>query len=311
MPFFSVVVPLYNKEKHIEKTVQSVLNQTFENFELIIVNDGSTDLGFEKLKTIKDNRIKLFERENFGASAARNFGIEKASATHIALLDADDLWQSDHLEEHYKSITKFPKAALYCNAYRLKLTNTFEHNASYILPKQNEICIVPNYFKASSIHPIAMTNTVVFKKKDFIEIGGFDPKIRSGQDLDLWIRFGLQKKIVFNPAITTCYDKTVEGSLSKGNYIKSKYQMFHSFRAEEKENTALKKYLDLNRFSLAIQCKYLNDTDSLKKLKSDISLKSLNIKQAFLLFAPSWIVRNLKKLHLLLIKNNIYLTAFR
>ena len=311
MPFFSVIIPLFNKEKHIEKTIRSVLEQGFENFELIIVNDGSTDKSLERANAISDPRIKLYDRRNSGASAARNFGVEKAKSQHIALLDADDIWQSNHLEEHNKSIEKFPDAALYCNAYSLKLTDNFEHKATYVLPKQDEICLVPDYFEASMIHPIAMTNTVVFKKRDFMEIGGFDPKILSGQDLDLWIRFGLQKQIVFNPTVTTCYDKTVENSLSKGNYIKSKYELFHSFRKEEPKNASLKKYLDLNRYSLAIQCKYRNDTGSLKKLKSDISLRSLNAKQTVLLSAPSWMVRNLKQFQLFLIRKGIYLTAFK
>ena len=78
MPYFSVIIPLYNKESFIEKTLECVLNQTFKDFEIIIVNDGSTDNGLEKIKKFTDNRIKIFQQENQGVSVARNKGMEMA-----------------------------------------------------------------------------------------------------------------------------------------------------------------------------------------------------------------------------------------
>ena len=101
MPFFSIIIPLYNKEKFIENTIQSALNQTFLDFELIVVNDGSTDGSLELVKAFKDQRIKIYSIRNDGVSKARNFGIQKASTNLIVLLDADDLWKSNHLEELY------------------------------------------------------------------------------------------------------------------------------------------------------------------------------------------------------------------
>ena len=98
MAYFSVIIPLYNKESFIEKTLECVLNQTFKDFEIIIVNDGSTDASLEKIKKFTDNRIKIFQQENQGVSVARNKGMEMAEGEYFCFLDADDEWKNDSLE---------------------------------------------------------------------------------------------------------------------------------------------------------------------------------------------------------------------
>ncbi|SHJ09898.1 Glycosyl transferase family 2 [Mesonia phycicola] len=311
MPFFSVVIPLYNKETHIKNTLQDVLDQNFKDFEVIIVNDGSTDKSVSIVEKFTDTRIKLFHQDNQGAAAARNYGIEQASAKHIALLDADDMWKNNHLEEFYKSLQKFPDAGVYCNAYQLKLRSNFTHNASYNLENLKEIQLVKDYFKASCIHPLIMTSGVAFKKQKFFDVGGFDPKIISGQDIDLWIRFALYTEIVFNPKITACYDKTVANSLSKKHLRKIKYEFLNNYKEQENKNPSFKNYLDLNRYAVAIQCKYYNDKEVFQLLKKEINAASLTKKQLFLLNSPTFLVKNLKKLHSYLIEKNIYLTAFK
>ena len=87
---FSVVIPLYNKEHYIGKTLKSVLNQTFQDFEIIVVNDGSTDHSLDAARSIKSDRVQIISQENAGVAVARNTGIEHASAEYIAFLDADD-----------------------------------------------------------------------------------------------------------------------------------------------------------------------------------------------------------------------------
>lgn len=311
MPFFSVIIPLYNKEKHIRATIDSVLTQHFDDFEIVVVDDGSTDNSLKVVQSINDERLKIFPRKNAGAAEARNVAIEKANSEYMALLDADDIWQTNHLEELHQSIEKFPEASLLCNAYNLKLSDGFTHRATYNIPETDEITLIEDYFKASTIHPIAWTSAVAFKKNDFEKIGGFDAKIFSSEDIDLWIKFALNKKIAFNPIVTTCYDKTVENSLSKENYRQSKCALFNSYRKEEKNNASLKRYLDLNRYSLAIQCKYFNDNTILKKLKSQIDPISLNSKQRFILALPNFLTREFKVFQKFLIKRDIYLTAFK
>jgi len=149
MPFFSVIIPLYNKENHIQNTVKSVLNQTFQDYEIIIVNDGSTDNSVDKIKSIKEDRIKLYLTENRGVSSARNYGIKQASANFIALLDADDTWYNNHLEELHKSILKFPHADLFCNSYEVVLSRTLIKKANYNMPKTSSPIIIKNFFKSN------------------------------------------------------------------------------------------------------------------------------------------------------------------
>ncbi|QYS89019.1 glycosyltransferase family 2 protein [Flavobacterium davisii] len=90
---FSVIIPLYNKENYIYNTLTSVIDQSYSNFEIIIVNDGSTDKSLEIIQNINDSRIRIFNQQNKGVSSARNLGIKNAKGTLIAFLDADDLWK--------------------------------------------------------------------------------------------------------------------------------------------------------------------------------------------------------------------------
>ena len=117
-PFISIVIPLYNKEKFIARTLESVLAQTFKNFEVLIVNDGSTDSSVEVAKKYIDDRFRIINQKNSGVSAARNKGIKLARAKYIAFLDADDTWEPNFLSEIQRLIKKYPQAGLYGTGYR-------------------------------------------------------------------------------------------------------------------------------------------------------------------------------------------------
>ena len=310
-PFFSVIIPLYNKEEHIEQTLHSVLNQSFKDFEIIIIDDGSTDNSLKIVKSIDEKRLHIYSQKNCGAAEARNIGIIKAKAKFIALIDADDFWYPNHLAEHHKSILKFPNCSLFSNAYQLKLLNSNLINAIYNTPKKTEPHIIEDYFKASTIHPIAWTSAVSFNKEDFIDLGGFNPEILSGQDLDLFIKYGIHKTIVFNPTITCYYDKTVPNSLSKTNHQISKEKLFSGFTEYEKTNPSLRHYLILNRYSLAIQCKLASNKITFNKLLPQIDKKHLNIKQRIILKMPRKIVIFMKKLYFIFIKNGLYISSYK
>lgn len=106
---FSIIIPLYNKEKHIHSTIQSILNQTFGEFEIIVVDDGSTDNSYQLVEEMKDPRIRSFRQKNKGVSAARNLGIKNANYEWICFLDADDLWEKDFLQEYFNVIVRNPE----------------------------------------------------------------------------------------------------------------------------------------------------------------------------------------------------------
>ncbi|GAA3639339.1 glycosyltransferase family 2 protein [Flavivirga jejuensis] len=311
MPFFSVIIPLYNKETFIVKTIKSVLNQKFKDFEIIIVDDGSTDKSLELVSQFQDLRINIIQQKNKGVSVARNVGIEHANSKHIALLDADDTWYDNHLIELKKQIALFPEAGLYCNNYEIFHKKNMSRKAALNFNYQNECLIVEDFFKASITNLVAWTSAVCFSKEKFNEIGGFDTKFKTAQDLDLWIRFALKYKVSFNPTITMSYNFFVDDSLSKKEYNSIRYDFINNYPEEEAQNPSLKTYLDVNRYAVAIRCLINNEKKLYQKLKREINYKNLNLKQKVLLQCPKFFIQLCKSFHRILIKNNIYLTAFK
>ncbi|WP_242155302.1 glycosyltransferase family 2 protein [Aestuariivivens sediminis] len=310
MPFFSIVIPLFNKVDYIYDTLTSVLNQSFQDFEVIIVNDASTDGSIDIVKSFKDPRIKIYEQENQGASVARNYGIEQAESDFIALIDADDIWYQDHLEELIKLINTFPESGLFCNNYEIKRSDQVITPAKFNFKYYGDCLIIEDYFKSSIINSVAWTSSSCFKKEIFNEIGRFDINLRTGQDIDLWIRIALKFEVAFNPKTTVLYHNFDRLSLSNSKYNNQRYYLISKFTEEEKSNPSLKTYLDINRYALAIRC-ILNDEKILYgKLKKEINYNNLNFKQQILLRLPKNVLRLTKKIQDYFIQNNIYLSAY-
>src|SRR6056297_1231579 len=119
--FFSVVIPLYNKEPHVARCIRSVLTQTHQDFEILIVNDASTDNSVGEVNKFEDTRIRLVHREEPGPGgyAARNLGIKLAQSEYIAFLDADDEWLPDHLLNMKNIIHKYPVASIWGSGWEL------------------------------------------------------------------------------------------------------------------------------------------------------------------------------------------------
>jgi len=310
-PFFSVVIPLYNKEMFIEDTLKSVLNQTFQDFEIIIVNDGSTDNGLEKIKNHIDKRFKIFTQENLGAAYTRNRGIKEANGHYIALLDADDLWHNNHLLELKKLIEAFPKAELFCNNYQVKRSKNSITPTSFNFTYSTNCEIIEKFFEANIIDCIPTSSSVAFLKSSFNKIGGYNISIISGQDTDLWIRFALHCNIAFNPVVTMIYNNFDNNSLSKSKNNEGRYKLINNYNTEEKTNKSLKKYLDINRYAVAIRCALNNEDELYRKLKREIDYTNLNFKQKTLLVIPKFILYFLRYIQKKLLKTNIYVTAYK
>ena len=165
---FSVIIPLYNKENYIKKVINSVLDQTFLNFELIIINDGSTDDSLSIAQQFTDTRIKIVIQENLGVSVTRNNGVRLAKYENIAFLDADDWWDCHFLEEMYKLVTDYPDAGLYgCKYYLVKHGNLIESNIG--LPSDFVAGYI-NYFKVySTTFWVPINCSFVIIKKNIIK----------------------------------------------------------------------------------------------------------------------------------------------
>lgn len=305
MPFFSVIIPLYNKETHIEEAIKSVLNQSFEDFEIIIIDDGSTDGSLEEVKKIKDSRIIIFNQNNQGLSSARNSGIKIARANFIAFLDADDLWLPHHLNQLCNLINSYPDNGIYCIGYTQQKSNTIFHRAHFNDLPKNFKGVVPNFFKHSLQNCIAWISSVCIPMKIFKDVGYFDCEIFSEQDTDLYIRIALKYNVVLdNTTFSSIYNRTTEGNLSNYNLKKNIPKLFYTYKNEEQTNIYLKKFIDYNRFAFAIGFKLASKEELVKKLIKEIDFKNLNFWQKTLIRLPAIFIVLLSY-----IKNNFHLNS--
>ncbi|MCL6296544.1 glycosyltransferase family 2 protein [Jejuia spongiicola] len=291
-PFFSIIIPLYNKEKYIQKTLKTVINQTFNDFEIIIINDGSTDNSINEVKKIDDSRIKVFNQQNQGLSWARNNGIEKSVGRYIALIDADDFWLPHHLNQLFHLIKQYPKAGLYSTGYTLQKSKHIVHRAKFNNLPENFKGIVPNFFKCSLQNCIAWVGSICIPKNVFNDIGNFDPEIFSEQDTDLYIRIALKYEVALDDSsVSAIYNRTMDDNMSNFSQKKTIPKLLYTYKNIESTDYYLKKYLDLNRFSTLIFFKLSSNKELEKILIKDIDLNNLNKLQRILIYLPNNIVR--------------------
>lgn len=191
---------MLNKGPYIRNTLQSVLDQTFQNFEIIIVDGGSKDNGPYIVRSFHDKRIIIFKQNGTGVSTARNQGVAIAKANLIAFLDADDEWMPLHLETILKLTKKYPHAGAYSTAYKIKEANGSTRWAKYReIPTSPWEGLIPNYFKSGALgeYPI-WTSVVCIWKEIFSEVGGFPEGAWFGEDADLFGKIALKYPIAFS-----------------------------------------------------------------------------------------------------------------
>lgn len=288
-PFFSVVIPLYNKEKYIEATLKSVFNQTFRDFEIIIVNDGSTDNSLSLVSKLVDPKLQIISTENKGVSFARNLGINKANADYIALLDADDQWYPNHLQTMFDLIKEFPEAGMYCSRYAFSFAKNSLKKAMFKGIPEDFKGYVPNYFESSFFDSIAHTSAVTIPKHIFFKVNFFDITMWSGQDTYLWIQIALKYNVVLGNVTTSVFNKYAN-SLSKSDYTKDRIVLIDKFKKEEINNKPLQRYMDKNRYAIALSCKLNNKKTLGRSIYNDIDKRHMNLKQKIIFKLPCFIL---------------------
>jgi len=179
---FSVIIPYYNKSQYIIRCIDSVFNQTWKNFEIIVVDDGSTDDGIKLISEKYGQSVSIISQINQGVSAARNTGINLATHEYIALLDADDAWHPQYFESINQILDKENNVKI-IGAHYSRINNFFDEKYD-----------VPNYFKFKNYFKEAIRNTYftssssVIKKQFFEENTGFNTNLKKGEDHDVWFR---------------------------------------------------------------------------------------------------------------------------
>ncbi len=312
MPFFSVVIPLYNKEKFVRETLRSVLSQTFTDFEIIVVDDASTDGSLNVVKSIASDRIRIVSHEkNKGLSAARNTGIRNSSAEFIAFVDADDLWKPFFLEKMRELISRFPHAGVFASGYTEKYPGVELKVKKNIDLGEGEMNIIPDFFKANLYQPIFWYGSAVVRKAVFESVGYFDETITFGEDTDFNIRAGLQFSLAYYNRTCAVYTMDSENQITTASIGNKTVTDFDKYEAEAAKHPSLKKYLDANRYFLAANFRLAGNEAKWKQLTSGIDAKNLTASQKFLLHAPAGLIKILRKIKKILLKKGIRLTTFR
>ncbi len=182
MSAVSVIIPTYNRVESVVRAVYSVLSQSFQDFELIVVDDGSTDGTSDRLKAVFQSKINLISRQNAGVSAARNIGARQSSGNYLSFLDSDDIWHHDKLKTQVDFHQENP---------RFQISQTEEHwvrNGKRVNPHQKHKKPA-GYIFPESLHLCTVSPSSVIIKKDlFDEMNGFDEQLKACEDYDLWLR---------------------------------------------------------------------------------------------------------------------------
>ena len=231
-PLFSVVIPVYNKEPHIARTLSSVLAQTYRDFDLLVVCDPSTDSSTAEVEKFTDPRIRIFHRSERGpgGSLARNLGIQRARTKWVAFLDADDEWLPDHLMRLNDLIQEFPDQKILSAGWEIRGDGD-KRIDPYSLKKVGRLPHIVNrkeYLQAETRFERPICSDVACVQKDLlVDIGGFpdQAKLGRGGDVDTWFRCVMQAgSLAYSNHIGAIYhlDATNRGSMiNPANFISS------------------------------------------------------------------------------------------
>ncbi len=205
---FSVVIPVYNKANTIEMSLNSILSQTEKDFEIVIVNDGSTD-GIGNVLSKYDG-ITVINQENGGVSVARNTGIKSAKGNFVCFLDADDIWKEDHLSTLSSMIDEFRGESYFITSHTVvNPDGTVSHSSKYLndfegVFRSDDLLGLLNTTSYDVIH----TNCICAKRSAFFDDSiFFEPGIKIGEDTDVWYRLGLKNSIVVSKHETAEYHR--------------------------------------------------------------------------------------------------------
>lgn len=307
MPHFSVIIPLYNKAPYVAKTVESVLAQTHGDYELIIIDNGSTDGSNGVIAQITDPRIRIVRlEENVGVSNARNKGVELSTAPYVTFLDADDWWESTFLEEMAGLTERHPGAGIYGTGYYI-----VKNGKKRVAPigvedgfTEEEINYCRVYAKTLCM-PLTSIS-ICMPRAVFEESGGFPANIKLGEDFLLWIRVALKHKVVLLNKPLSNYNQDVDVTYRgthKKVYDPDTFSTFYfdQFAAEERSNRDLKVLLDkLRVYSLMTFRRDNKYPERVMKELSKVDFSNVEPIYKFYYKTPYWMVKTyLTIIHLL------------
>lgn len=284
----SVIVPTFNRKDLLKRTINSILDQTYKVFELIIVDDGSTDNTEDYVRSINDKRIRYFKTENWGGPARpRNIGIDKASGDYIAFCDDDDIWFSDKLKIVAEHIEKFPEVILFCHNVAI-----YDNGKKKGVSNHHPYGLFPDLYKSLLFdHNRISTSSTVVKREKAISIGGFSERIDyiTVEDYDFWLRLSRTGAIYIIDKVLGAYfisDDCISKVISRVTKASFEVRDTHlkSWHAEHPHDYFLIKK-GYSKLYESISIKFLNEYLFMEARK--LSRKSISF---FPLNSKAWIV---------------------
>ena len=287
-PFFTIIIPSYNRAEILPKTIQSVIKQTYNNWELIIVDDGSTDNTKETVKNIADPRIKYIYQENSERSVARNNGIKNASGRWICFLDSDDAYKENHLNTLFENIENDTKHNRNIEFYFTSQEIHYTNNNTKKITKTNFDDNKANYFFASE----SIVPGRVCISKNILDKLNFDENILIVEDSDLWFRISCYHKTKFIDKVTFVYNVHDDNSINVKNnaYLTRLKGLKRTFSKPEK------KYLKKNQIKTILNNCYFG-IQKFHVARNEFLMARLEILKSIILFPT---LRTKEKFYLLI-----------
>lgn len=265
MSLISVIVPVYNGNKTIQETIQSVLNQSITDFELIIINSASTDSTLDIISQFQDPRIKVFSYPKANVAVNRNRGLKHATAEFISFIDADDLWTKDKLADHYKALQENPKATIVYS-----WTDAIDENSRFLRACSRAKWKGDVYAKLLLDDFIGNGSNVTIRTEILREFRGFDESLTNAQDTDMWLKLAAKYDFVVVPKAQILY-RILPYSMSSDLVGLEKSNLLVIEKAFARKQAS--SFQHLKRYSLANLYKYL----TYKILNSPLLLRNLSL----------------------------------
>lgn len=297
-PVVSVAIPLFNSAQYIVETVRSVLTQTFIDFEVIVIDDGSTDGSLGRVaETFQDSRLVLIRQDNAGVAAARNRAMAEASAPLVAFLDADDVWTPHHLFHLAQLAARFPEADLVGNAFRPFTSTPPLASDSHAIRYD----LIDNYFLPCAVgaQPF-FTSSCMVRRAPAIAFGGFAASHSRGEDLALWIKLAADRPVAASDYVGCWYRRSPSGltgsSVREPDIsMRTLEELIKRTDWPPERRQAAREYYNRLALAHAVDCARAGDTMAaqqfLRLSDGTVTLRRRWLEAAMLVRAPSLIRR--------------------
>lgn len=298
-PLLSVIMPVYNGEKYVQQSIESVLQQTLNDFELLVIDDGSTDATPQLVRSImqRDERVNLHVQHNSGVSAARNSGLRAARGRYIAIIDADDLWPGDRLESQYALLMKDDNRFLIGGIKRFSISSDGKCEWGYETLLPSNSLFGQDYVKYLFTIPanhMVLFNTICGKKSLIQQYGGWDETLVSAEDWEHWLRLA-QHVPFYHMQRTLQYYRKYQGSVTsrekKTVPLKCHLRIIDKVAKRQSLTYWQVRHFSAYRFKEAVQ-NFLYDGDyslAFSTLLRSLLTSNLFIQKAFYRLTLQWL----------------------